>query len=105
MSWSKMPELLDRRIMRKQAAVSRSLANYLGHFLFTNLILDRIIAAHGIIINITSMAYTLAEIDTKNINFDVMFLSPLLLDAEHTNVMNACIGWQVVKWLVRIRSI
>lgn len=45
--------------------------NYLGHFLFTNLILGKILAAKGTIINITSMAYTLSEVDTDDVNFDV----------------------------------
>jgi len=45
--------------------------NYLGHFLFANLIIEKVFAAKGVIINITSMAYTSAEISTDNVNFDV----------------------------------
>ena len=51
--------------------LSQLAAGYLGHFLLTNLVLGKLIAAKGIIINITSMAYTLAEVDTKDPNFDV----------------------------------
>lgn len=46
-------------------------ANHLGHFLLTNLILDKIIAAKGTIVNVSSMAYALAEVNTEDPNFDV----------------------------------
>lgn len=46
-------------------------ANYLGHFLLTNLLLQKIIKAKGTIVNITSMAYFIAEADTEDPNFEV----------------------------------
>lgn len=45
-------------------------ANHLGHFLLTNLILDKIIAAKGRIVNVSSGAYALAEVNTEDPNFD-----------------------------------
>ena len=53
-------------------------ANCLGHFLFTNLVLDKIRAVKGLVLNVTSMAYTLAEVDVKDVNFEVsLFCSSL----------------------------
>ncbi|KAJ4289877.1 hypothetical protein N0V90_011210 [Kalmusia sp. IMI 367209] len=45
-------------------------ANYLGHFLLTNLLAAKIIASHGIVLNVASMAYTLAEASTDDPNFN-----------------------------------
>ena len=47
-------------------------AGYLGHFLLTNLIMDKVVAAKGVVINITSSAYTLDEVDTEDPNFNVI---------------------------------
>lgn len=47
-------------------------ANFLGHFLLTNLVLPKIVSARGTIINLTSMAYTLAEVNTEDVNFKVL---------------------------------
>ena len=44
---------------------------YLGHFLLTNLIMDKVVAAKGVVVNITSSAYTLDEVDTSDPNFSV----------------------------------
>ena len=51
---------------------SQFAAGYLGHFLLTNLILDKIVAARGVIVNMTSSAYMLDEVDTHDPNFEVM---------------------------------
>lgn len=46
-------------------------ANHLGHFLLTNLLLDIIIAVKGTIVNVSSMAYFIAEANTEDPNFEV----------------------------------
>jgi NAD(P)-dependent dehydrogenase (short-subunit alcohol dehydrogenase family) len=46
-------------------------ANHLGHFLLTNLILDKIVPVKGTIVNVTSMAYFIAEVNTEDPNFEV----------------------------------
>ncbi|KAK1252556.1 hypothetical protein MKX08_003743 [Trichoderma sp. CBMAI-0020] len=47
-------------------------ANHLGHFLFTNLILDKILAANGgRVVNISSGAHYISGIRHADINFDV----------------------------------
>ena len=51
-------------------------AGYLGHFLLTNLLKDKILAARGIVLNITSSAYTLAEVDTDDPNFEAWNSDP-----------------------------
>lgn len=53
-------------------------ANHLGHFLFTNLLIDKIIAVKGTIVNVTSMAYFIAEANTEDPNFEVPELYVLL---------------------------
>jgi len=50
---------------------SQFAAGYLGHFLLTNLIMDKLVAAKGVVINMTSSAYTLDEVDTEDPNFNV----------------------------------
>ena len=50
---------------------SQFAAGYLGHFLLTNLIMDKIVAAKGIVINMASSAYRLDEDNTKDPNFEV----------------------------------
>lgn len=67
-------------VARKQFELSKDgveghfAANYLGHFLFTNLVADKIAKANGIVINVSSMAYTLAETETEDPNFNVCLL-------------------------------
>lgn len=46
-------------------------ANYLGHFVLTNLLAAKIIASKGVVLNVASMAYTLAETSTDDPNFNV----------------------------------
>jgi NAD(P)-dependent dehydrogenase (short-subunit alcohol dehydrogenase family) len=45
--------------------------NYLGHFLLTNLLAEKIQSSNGIVVNVTSMAYTLAEVNCEDPNFNV----------------------------------
>jgi NAD(P)-dependent dehydrogenase (short-subunit alcohol dehydrogenase family) len=66
---------------KKQFTVSKDgveaqfATNYLGHFLLTNLLADKIINSQGIVINVTSMAYTLAEVNCVDPNFNVCMFS------------------------------
>ena len=46
-------------------------ACHLGHFLLTNLIMDKLVAAQRVVINMTSSAYTLDAVDTQDPNFNV----------------------------------
>jgi NAD(P)-dependent dehydrogenase (short-subunit alcohol dehydrogenase family) len=46
-------------------------ANHLGHFLLTNLIVEKVAKVKGIVINVTSMVYTLAEFNAEDVNFNV----------------------------------
>lgn len=57
------------------AVESQFAAGHLGHFLLTNLIMDKIVAGNGVVVNMTSSAYTLAEVDTQDPNFDVCVMS------------------------------
>ncbi|KAI0179447.1 putative short-chain dehydrogenase [Hypoxylon sp. FL1284] len=46
-------------------------ANYLGHFLLTKLILDKILAAPApVVVNVTSMGYELGEVNYEDPNFN-----------------------------------
>ncbi|KAF2492612.1 NAD(P)-binding protein [Lophium mytilinum] len=45
-------------------------ANHLGHFLLTNLLVDNLAKVNGVVINVSSMAYTLAEVNTEDPNFN-----------------------------------
>ncbi|ESZ94971.1 hypothetical protein SBOR_4654 [Sclerotinia borealis F-4128] len=56
-----------------QGVESQFAANYLGHFLLTNLLMDRIIAAReegAIIVNVGSLGYELGEVKLEDINFE-----------------------------------
>ena len=48
---------------------SQFAAGYLGHFLWTNLIVDKLVAANGIVLSMTSTAYKLDEVNTEDPNF------------------------------------
>ena len=50
---------------------SHFVTNCLGHFLLTNLLMEKLIAAHGTVINVTSTAYIIAEANTDDPNFEV----------------------------------
>ncbi len=65
--------IMAARTFRKSAdgVESQFAAGYLGHFLLTNLIIDKIVAARGVVINMTSSAYMLDEVDTHDPNFEV----------------------------------
>lgn len=55
-------------------------ANYLGHFLLTNLLLEKILAAPApTVVNLTSMGYEMGEVNYDDPNFDVSGPSPLFL--------------------------
>ncbi|CAD6441958.1 7f560997-8c61-4610-b648-65a9b0723b92 [Sclerotinia trifoliorum] len=57
----------------KQGIESQFATNYLGHFLLTNLLMDRILATReegAIIINVGSLGYELGEANLDDINFE-----------------------------------
>lgn len=43
---------------------------HLGHFLLTNLIMDKLVAALGVVVNISSSGYTYDAVDTQDPNFN-----------------------------------
>lgn len=58
----------------KQGVEGQFAANYLGHFLLTNLLMDRILAARedGVtVVNVGSLGYELGEVNFDDINFEV----------------------------------
>lgn len=80
-------------------------ANHLGHFLLTNLLIEKIAKVKGMVINISSMAYVLAGVNTKDINFDVRPPSSLTiiiaLDVELTVLQD---GKDYNAWIAYARS-
>ncbi len=54
----------------KEGVEGHFAANYLGHFLLTNLVLEKVAKVKGVVINVSSMAYTLAEANTEDPNFN-----------------------------------
>jgi NAD(P)-dependent dehydrogenase (short-subunit alcohol dehydrogenase family) len=44
-------------------------SNYLGHFLLTNLLMGKIIAAKGVIINVSSTAHIMGEVNFEDPSF------------------------------------
>ena len=44
---------------------------HLGHFLLTNLIMNKLVAAQGVVVNISSSTYTYDAVDTQDPNFNV----------------------------------
>ena len=46
-------------------------ANHLGHFLLTNLLMDLIVDAKGVVVNVSSTGYELAEVNFEDPNFQV----------------------------------
>lgn len=65
-------------------------SNHLGHFLLTNLLMDKIIAAKGVVINVTSTGYTLAEVNFEDPNFEVCL--SYCLSVTHLELQCADIG-------------
>lgn len=57
----------------KQGVEGQFAANYLGHFLLTNLLIDRIVAAReegAVIVNVGCLEYELGEVNLDDINFE-----------------------------------
>jgi NAD(P)-dependent dehydrogenase (short-subunit alcohol dehydrogenase family) len=46
-------------------------SNHLDHFLLTNLLMSKILAAQGVIINVSSTGHELAEVNFEDLNFQV----------------------------------
>ena len=46
-------------------------ACHLGHFLLTKLVIDKLVAARGLVVNMTSSAYAWDAVDTQDPNFNV----------------------------------
>ena len=63
--------IMAARTFRKSAdgVESQFAAGYFGHFLLTNLIMDKIVAAKGVVVSMTSSAYMLDEVDAHDTNF------------------------------------
>lgn len=61
----------------KDGVESQFAANYLGHFLLTNLLVSEMLAADGQtrIINVASLGYQLADVNLEDPNFQVRILS------------------------------
>lgn len=59
-------------------------SNHLGHFLLTNLLMSKIIAATGVIINVSSKGHELAEVNFEDPNFQVRETSSTESDVEST---------------------
>jgi NAD(P)-dependent dehydrogenase (short-subunit alcohol dehydrogenase family) len=58
-------------VLSKDGVEQHFAANFLGHFILTNVLAATIIKSKGIVLNIASMAYTLAETNTEDPNFNV----------------------------------
>ena len=58
-------------VLSKDGVEQHFASNFLGHFILTNLLAETIIENKGIVLNIASMAYTLAETNTEDPNFSV----------------------------------
>ena len=52
-------------------------ANYLGHWVLTNLLVGRVEEVKGVVVNVASGAYVLAEVDVGDVNFEVILVSLL----------------------------
>ena len=63
--------MLPKRTLTKDGFEMQFGTNHLGHFLFTNLLLDRIKEApKARIVNVSSVAYRFGSIDLSNLNWD-----------------------------------
>lgn len=58
-------------MVSKNGVEARFAANHLGHFLLTGLLAEKVGRVGGRVVSVGSMAYTLAEVDTEDINFEV----------------------------------
>ncbi len=59
-------------ILSQDGVESQFAANYLGHFLFTNLLLQKgLVTSGAVILNVGSLGYQMADIHYDNINFTV----------------------------------
>jgi NAD(P)-dependent dehydrogenase (short-subunit alcohol dehydrogenase family) len=65
--------------------------NHLRHFLFTNLLMERLLAAKdgGVVVPFTSEAHKRASLNVEDVNFDV---SPALLNTRGLNVKSSRTG-------------
>ena len=53
---------------------SQFTSNYLGHFLLTNLLLkEGLVSAGGTIVNVGGLGYQMADVDFRDLNFNVSF--------------------------------
>ena len=58
-------------------------ANHVGHFLLTNLLIDKIIAAKGRIINVSSFGYMSGGVNFDDPGFKVMLLRIMTAHCFH----------------------
>lgn len=72
--------------------------NHLGHFLFTNLIMPKILASRSPrIVNITSDGHRLNPIRWNDYNFDVC-----VPPTQHAPLTCSCLGWQDIQQVALI---
>ncbi|KAF2865368.1 hypothetical protein BDV95DRAFT_507228 [Massariosphaeria phaeospora] len=57
-------------VLSEDSVESQFAINYLSHFLFTNLLLKKgVVSSSGVILNVGSIGYTMADINFEDINF------------------------------------
>jgi NAD(P)-dependent dehydrogenase (short-subunit alcohol dehydrogenase family) len=54
----------------KDGIESQFATNHVAHFLLTNLLKNELIHGHGVVVNVSSSGYELADIDYDDVNFD-----------------------------------
>ena len=56
--------------LSKDGIESQFAANYVGHFLLTNLLMPEIEEGHGVVSNLTSTGYETSDVHYEDVNFD-----------------------------------
>ena len=85
-------------VLSKDGVESQFAANYLGHFLLTNLLLkEGLVKPGGVVLNVGSLGYQMANISFDDLNFKVCIcrLASLLMFP----LLNRCTEWYRVQWL------
>ena len=80
-------------------------SNHLGHFLLTNLLMSKLIAAKGVVINVSSTGYTLAEVDFEDPSFQVSDISIVVSLKENAFRLKAVTGRRNLQSMACVRTI